>query len=59
MSPLEKEALYIDLVFPHWFFGLIKNMFQSGKALKPSEIERIVKLEQAKLTLLNSLIKKR
>lgn len=56
VSPQEKEVLYTDLVFPHWFFGLIKNMFQANKALKPSEIERIVKLEQSKLPLLNTLI---
>lgn len=58
LSREEKEVLYIDLVFPHWYFGLVKNMFQSNKSLKPAEIERIAKLEQSKLTLLNSLIKR-
>lgn len=58
LSSEEKEILYIDLAFPHWFFGLIKNMFQSNKALKPGEIERIANLEQSKLSLLNTLIKR-
>ena len=54
----EKDVLYIDMVFPHWFFGLVKNMFQSGKSLKPSEIERIAKLEHSKLSVLNVLLKR-
>lgn len=57
-TPEEKEVVFIDMVFPHWYFGLIKNMFQSNKSVKPSEIERIVKLEQSKLTLLNTMIKR-
>lgn len=58
LSDEEKEVLYIDLAFPHWFFGLIKNMFQNNKLLKPSEIERIAKLEQSKLAVLNTLLKR-
>ncbi|MCX7709355.1 MAG: CotS family spore coat protein, partial [Clostridia bacterium] len=48
-----REILRIDLIFPHWFFGLTKNLFLKNKFLKPYEIDRIVKLEQAKLALLN------
>lgn len=42
------QALYADLTFPHWFYGLVKNRFQNGKSLKASEIERIVGLESSK-----------
>ncbi|MCX7842809.1 MAG: CotS family spore coat protein [Clostridia bacterium] len=56
LSNKEKEVLYIDMVFPHWYFGLVKNMFQSGKVLKTSEIERMAKLEYSKLSVLNTLI---
>ncbi|MCX7708236.1 MAG: CotS family spore coat protein [Clostridia bacterium] len=58
LSREEMDIIFIDMVFPHWYFGLIKNMFQSGKALKPYEIERITNLEQSKLALLNALLKR-
>lgn len=58
LSEDEKEVLYIDLLFPHWFFGLVKNLFKNNKALKPSEIEEIAKLEQSKVPMLTSFIKK-
>lgn len=54
----EKEILYIDLMFPHRFYGLVKNLYQNGKALKASEIERIARLEEAGEALLTTLLKK-
>lgn len=53
----EKEALYTDLMFPHWFYGLVKNLFQGGKPLKAAEIERIAKLEEAKIPVLKAFQK--
>lgn len=53
-----KDILYIDLLFPHWFYGLVKNQYQNNKVLKPSQIEKISKLEQSKIPLLNTLIKR-
>jgi len=58
MSQQERDVLYIDLLFPHWFYGLLKNLYLNGKTLKPGEIERIAKLEQTKVPLLNSLLKR-
>ncbi len=61
INPLDKEelkVLYADLTFPHWFFGLIKNLFQNGKALKPAEIERIAALERSKEETLKTLLKR-
>jgi spore coat protein I len=58
MSQKEKEILYVDLLFPHWFFGLLKNQFDNNKRLKPVEIERIAKLEKAKVSLLVDLLKR-
>lgn len=49
----EFEVLYADLTFPHWFFGLVKNLFQNGKLVKAAEIERIAKLEISKDRLPN------
>ncbi len=61
INPLGKEelkVLYADLTFPHWFFGLVKNLFQNGKALKPAEIERIAALERSKEETLKTLLKR-
>ncbi len=53
----EREALYTDLMFPHWFYGLVKNLFQGGKPLKAVDIERIAKLEEAKIPVLETIQK--
>lgn len=58
LSDSEKELLYIDLLFPHWFFGLIKNQYQNSKLLKSDEIERMSALEQSKVPVLKELLKK-
>lgn len=57
LSEKEKQILYADLTFPHWFFGLVKNLFQNGKSLKPSEIEKIAKFELSKEEALAALLK--
>lgn len=57
MDENEKHILYIDLLFPHWFFGLVKNIYQTNKAVKSAAIEKICKLEQSKVPLLNSLLR--
>lgn len=49
----EKEALKIDLMFPHWFFGTIKNIFSKNKQVNPGKIAKIAKLEKEKLAVLN------
>lgn len=57
MDEKEKHVLYIDLLFPHWFFGLVKNIYKSNKAVKPAKIEMICKLEQDKVPILDSLLR--
>ena len=52
LTDKEIETLYADLTFPHWFFGLVKNLFQNGKTVKASAIERIAKLEESKMSCL-------
>jgi spore coat protein I len=54
----EIEMLYIDMVFPHWFFGLVKNLFQNAKPVKSSEIERIARLEISKEKVLEELLER-
>ena len=53
----EREMLYTDLMYPHWFYGLVKNLFQGGKPLKAAEIERIAKLEEAKVPVIKTFFK--
>lgn len=54
----EKKVLYIDLLFPHWFFGLVKNQYEKLKDIKASEIERITKFEQSKIPILRELLER-
>jgi spore coat protein I len=48
MGADEMEVLHADLLFPHWFYGLVKNLFQNNKSLKASEIEKTALLESSK-----------
>ena len=52
----EKELLYIDMLFPHRFFGLVKHLFQGKKPVRSSEIERMARLEQEKVPLIMELL---
>lgn len=52
LSDEERELLKIDLLFPHWFFGEVKNLFKKNKPLKASEIRKIGDLEVKKLLVL-------
>jgi spore coat protein I len=52
----EKKILYTDLLFPHWFHGLIKDQYIKNKLVNPSEIERVVRFEKAKIPLLKKLL---
>lgn len=56
MNEAEIEVLYADLLFPHWFFGLVKNQFKNDKPVKASAIEKIARLEEAKAPLIRALI---
>lgn len=54
----EKTLLYIDLLFPHWFFGLVKNAFQNNKIVKAGEIDKIARLEKSKVSVLSNFFKR-
>ena len=56
--PEEKKVLFIDLLYPHWFYGLVKNIFKNNKLENSGKIEKIAKLELSKVPLLESLIKR-
>lgn len=54
----EKKVLYIDLLFPHWFFGLVKNQYDKLKDIKASEIERITRFELSKEQIISELLER-
>jgi spore coat protein I len=58
ISEEEKKVLYIDLLFPHWFFGLVKNQYDKLKDIKAAEIERITRLELSKAPVIRELLEK-
>jgi spore coat protein I len=58
VSEDEKRVLYIDLLFPHWFFGLVKNQYEKLKDIKASEVERITRLEQSKTPIIGELLER-
>lgn len=57
LSMEEKRMVYIDTLFPHGFFGTVKNQFQKNKPVKASSIEQIGRIEMSKENSLESLIK--
>ncbi len=57
-SRAETEILLTDLLYPHWYYGLVKNRFQNEKPLKAEEIERAARLEESKVRVLSELLKK-
>mgnify|MGYP000943814744 CR=1 FL=1 len=56
LSAEEKKMVYIDTLFPHSFFGTVKNQFLKNKPVKASSIEKIGKIELAKENSLINLI---
>ena len=57
LSMEEKRMVYIDTLFPHGFFGTVKNQFQKNKPVKAWSIEQIGRIEMSKENSLESLIK--
>lgn len=55
LSLEDKMLLKIDLLFPHWFFGTVKNLFKNNKMIKSSEIIRAAEFEQNKIIILKDL----
>lgn len=57
LSAEERKMVYIDTLFPHSFFGTVKNQFIKNKPVKAMSVEKIGKLEMSKVNSLESLIK--
>jgi len=54
LSPDQKEVIKIDLMFPHWFFGLIKTLHKNPKPINSDKISSIAKFEQNKFSALEN-----
>lgn len=52
LSPELKKVLKIDLMFPHWFFGLVKTLHKSPKAIGNDKISSISRFELNKFSVL-------
>lgn len=55
LSPQMLELLKVDLLYPHWFFGEVKNLYKKNKSISANKIESIAKLEISKVKLLKEL----
>jgi spore coat protein I len=52
LSAQQKEVLKIDLMFPHWFFGLVKTLHKNPKPIESNKISSTARFEQNKLSIL-------
>lgn len=52
LSPEQKSVLKIDLMFPHWFFGLVKTLHKNPKQIGSDKIISTSKFELNKFTIL-------
>jgi len=55
LSSAERELLRIDLLYPHWFFGEVKNLFKKNKLVSGNKMQQIAKLEKSKVNILKDL----
>ena len=52
LSPEQKNVLKIDLMFPHWFFGLVKTLHKNPKPIGSDKISSVSRFEQNKFSIL-------
>jgi spore coat protein I len=56
LSPEQKKVLKIDLMFPHWFFGLVKTLHKNPKPIGSDKISSVSRFEQNKFSILKTLL---
>lgn len=52
LSSNDREVLKIDLMFPHWFFGLVKTLHKNANSINSDKISAISSFEQNKFSTL-------
>lgn len=55
LSAEEKKLLTIDLMFPHWFYGEVKDLYKKNKPVEVRKIERAAAFEQSKVSVLQDM----
>lgn len=58
LSPEQREILYIDLLFPHKYYGYVKNPFKKGE---PGELKKILEdyqFELGKYAVISPLLRR-
>ncbi|MEX2414945.1 MAG: CotS family spore coat protein [Paenibacillaceae bacterium] len=56
LSPAQRRILYIDLLFPHKYYGYVKNPFKKGEAGELKKILEDYQFEIEKQAVLNQLL---
>lgn len=56
LSQEQRAVLKIDLMFPHWFFGLVKTLHKNLKPVGSDKISAIARFEQNKFSVLQKWI---
>jgi len=54
LSLEQKEVLKIDLMFPHWFFGLVKTLHKNPKPIGSDKISSVSRFELNKFSILKT-----
>ena len=57
MTEDERKMVYIDCLFPHSFFGKVKNQYLKGKPAKPADIQELARLELSKIEILEASLR--
>lgn len=52
LSPGQKEILKIDLMFPHWFFSLVKTLHKNSNSVNSDKLSAFASFEQNKFSAL-------
>lgn len=52
----QRKILYIDLLFPHKYYGYVKSPFKKGEPGDENKLQKCIRIETEKLPVLHSLL---
>jgi len=56
LTPEQLQILYIDLLFPHHYYSICKNVFAKGKPCEANKLLKSMQFEEGKLPVLERLL---
>ncbi|HZG84334.1 CotS family spore coat protein [Paenibacillus sp.] len=56
LTPEQVQVLYIDLLFPHHYYGICKNAFEKGKPGVAKKLGKSMRFEEGKVPVLERLL---